>query len=344
MGQVWSQWSISGKGHCLEGASINTRNIHGSEIEPGRGEDGDCSLHSQSSRAITSGPSRARAFDPCRELPAILSQTIANQRTGPPGLIAGGFMDCRRMSAITCSVTVSATVLVFTGCTRKHSDDAPLSAPAPAASAPAAELPASAGAAAPAESSLSIKRGMVSTAGDHAIFRACDEKADLWLVDESEGALTQLLTEGAVSAYVEGYGERAPVPDDIPAARGHAGVFILEQLLYAGIPGEGAGCAKPAPDYVVAARGNEPFWSAQVTDTGMVWKQPEAPQEIVLSALQSQDSEGTVSYRASADGHQLELLIDAQACRDAMSGEYFAYAARAVLDGRQFKGCAHVGK
>ena len=63
-----------------------------------------------------------------------------------------------------------------------------------------------------------------------------------------------------------------------------------------------------------------------------------------LTALQSQDAEGTVSYRATADGHNLELLIDAQACRDSMSGEYFAYAARAVLDGKEFKGCARVGK
>lgn len=251
-------------------------------------------------------------------------------------------MFCRILVA-TCSVAVSAAALVFTGCSRQQ-NDAVVSAPAPAVSAPVAEPPASAGAEPSAESSLSIKRGVVSVAGDHATFRACDNKDDLWLIDTSDGALAQLLAEGAASTYVEVYGERAPVPDDVPAARGSAGVFILEQLLYAGIAGEGAGCAKSAPDYVVAARGNEPFWSAQVTDTGMVWKQPEAPQEIVLGDLQSQDAEGTVSYRASAGDHKLELTIDAQACRDSMSGEYFAFAARAVLDGRQFKGCAHVGK
>jgi uncharacterized membrane protein len=38
------------------------------------------------------------------------------------------------------------------------------------------------------------------------------------------------------------------------------------------------------------------------------------------------------------------LLLDAQPCRDSMSGEFFAYAARAVLDGMEFKGCARVGK
>lgn len=250
----------------------------------------------------------------------------------------------RRISAATCSITVSAAVLMFMGCTRQH-DEATPPAPAPAVPAPAAELPSSSNAELPAESSLSIKRGVVSAAtGAHASFRTCDDKDDLWVIDESDGALMQLLTEGATSAYVEVYGERAPVPDDVPAARGHAGVFILEQLLYADIAGETAGCTKPASDYVVAARGNEPFWSAQVTDTGMVWKQPEAPQEIVLDDLQSQDAEGTVSYRASSSDHELELLIDAQACRDSMSGDYFAYAARAVLDGKQFKGCARVGR
>jgi uncharacterized membrane protein len=75
----------------------------------------------------------------------------------------------------------------------------------------------------------------------------------------------------------------------------------------------------------------------------MVWKQPGAPQQIVFGQQQSDDAEGTVSYRASADGHALELMIDAQPCRDSMSGEFFAFAARAILDGKQFSGCARVG-
>jgi uncharacterized membrane protein len=51
-----------------------------------------------------------------------------------------------------------------------------------------------------------------------------------------------------------------------------------------------------------------------------------------------------VRYHASGNGHQLELLIDAQTCRDPMSGELFAYSARAVLDSKEFTGCARVGK
>ena len=92
------------------------------------------------------------------------------------------------------------------------------------------------------------------------------------------------------------------------------------------------------------ARGTEPFWAAEVGEAGIVWRQPAEPKEIALAAPQTQDSEGAVRYHASGNGHDLELLIDAQVCRDAMSGEFFAYSARAVLDTREFSGCARVGR
>ena len=81
-----------------------------------------------------------------------------------------------------------------------------------------------------------------------------------------------------------------------------------------------------------------------MTDAALTWRQPEEPKEISLPAPQTQDSEGAVSYTAAGKDHQIEVLIEAQDCRDAMSGEYFAYAARAKLDGKQFAGCARGGK
>ena len=104
------------------------------------------------------------------------------------------------------------------------------------------------------------------------------------------------------------------------------------------------GCDEPAADYVVKARGTEPFWSVEVGEAGIVWRQPQEPKEIVLGAPQTQDAEGAVRYHASSNGHELELLVDAQTCRDSMSGELFAYSARAILDGKEFSGCARVGK
>jgi len=246
---------------------------------------------------------------------------------------------------------VCAVLLTLTGCSK---------APEPARQLPATTLPTSpepADEAAtetepPSESGLAIKRGVVTLAADHAAFRPCGEQTDLWMVDQTEGLLARTFAgekpaDGApLKLYIEAYGERATTAEDLPAnATGYAGVFVLEEALYAAPDGQQTrGCDTPAGDYIVAARGSEPFWSAEVTEAALTWKQPEEPKEISLPAPQTQDSEGAVSYTAAAKDHQVELMIEAQACRDAMSGEYFAYAARAKLDGKAFSGCARVGK
>jgi uncharacterized membrane protein len=200
----------------------------------------------------------------------------------------------------------------------------------------------------PAESGLAIKRGIAMLAQDRTTFRPCDEKAELWLVDQTDGVLRQAFAPESQGnppmLYVEAYGERAPIADeDPPEARAYGATFVLEEVLYAGVQGEGRGCEAPVKDYVVAARGNEPSWSVEVRDERVMWRQPGTPPEIDLGAPQTQDAEGAAHYRAAANGHQLELLIDSQACRDSMSGEYFAYAAKATLDGKEFSGCARVG-
>lgn len=234
---------------------------------------------------------------------------------------------------------VLSALCAAAGCGRQEKQEAalPAAAPAPAVE-DASHVPDDD---APADSGLAIKRAVVTGEGDHATLRACDDNADLWLID-GEGALTELLTADASSMYIEAYGERAAVPENLPAASGHAGAFVLEQLLYAGVPGEGRGCNAPLPDYAVMARGNEPFWSVSVMESSMIWRQPDA--QITLTGLESEDAEGTVSYRATTQGHALELFVGAQPCRDSMSGEYFAFSARGVLDGGEFKGCARVGK
>ncbi len=199
----------------------------------------------------------------------------------------------------------------------------------------------------PAESGLAIKRGVMTIAEERATFTPCDTKDELWVLDQSPGVLTQSLIEGQpaapVSLYVEAYGERAPA-EETPEAQGFGGVFVLEDILYAGVPNEVRGCDAPAPSYVVAARGNEPFWSVEVSDDHMIWRQPEAPTEIKFLEPQTLNAEGAVRYTVSTPEHNLELMVHAQPCRDSMSGEYFAYTAKALLDGRELSGCARVGR
>ncbi|MGH8178062.1 MAG: COG3650 family protein [Steroidobacter sp.] len=242
-------------------------------------------------------------------------------------------------------VIIGAAALVSVGCSRREP-----SPPADAtSSAPEADIASAAASPseAPAESGLAIKRGVVMLAQDRTTFRPCEENTELWLLDQTDGVLTRTFAGEAANAptmlYIEAYGERGPTGEDVPEARAYAGVFVLEEVLYAALQDSVKGCAAPEPDYIVAARGTEPFWSMEIRETQMLWRRPDEAREIVLNSPQPQDAEGAVRYLASSAGHEADVLIDARVCRDAMSGEFFAYSAKAVLDGAAFSGCARVG-
>lgn len=215
-----------------------------------------------------------------------------------------------------------------------------------AASKPVATAPAAArGSDQPAESSLAIKRGLVSLAAGRTTYRPCDEPADLWLLDQTDGALRQIFPAATDQTviYVEAYGERTQAPKDVAIARGYPGALILEEVLYAREAKADEGCSPQAAPYVVAARGVDPFWSADIGEKEITWRQKEPPGEVLMQIPAAADAEGTVSYRGVAEGYELEMEIEGQPCRDATSGEYFAYSALATMNGKEFNGCARVG-
>lgn len=253
-------------------------------------------------------------------------------------------MSRRLLRLIACLAVVS--------CSREPQSAAPARDTAPAA--PAAKtVPAASNASSPAppenipaESSLAIKRGMVTLATGRTTYRPCDETADLWLLDQTDGVLRQAFQtlSDPATLYIEAYGERTQVPPSVATARGYAGALILEEVLYAvQRPQTDSSCDARAPTYVVAAGGAEPFWSAEIREQEILWRQAAAPREILMQIPATADAEGTVSYRGVAQGYELEMDIEGQPCRDAASGEYFAYSARASLNGREFNGCARVG-
>lgn len=208
-------------------------------------------------------------------------------------------------------------------------------------------IPAGPQTAAPAVSALAIKRGLFTMSPDGAVFTPCGEDAGLRLVDQTDAVLARAFTDDSsdepLELYLEAYGERAEA-DEATTKAGLAGMFMLEEVLYAGFTGEGGGCRDRVPEYIVLARGNEPFWAVEVTEEALIWRQPDEPQELVLENLNQEDAEGAVRYQASTPEHGLELLLTAQPCIDSMSGEYFAYAASANLDGRAVTGCARLGR
>jgi uncharacterized membrane protein len=238
---------------------------------------------------------------------------------------------------------------LVTACSRK---EPPADAPTPSvtASSPAPAVPSAAPTASerPAESGLAIKRGVAMLAQDRMTFRPCNDQTEWWLLDQTDGVLQRTFKDDGQASplmlYIEAYGERSTELPDNPAASAYAGTFVMEEVLYAGVQGTVKGCDQPAQTATVIARGAEPFWAVEVEDTRMVWRQPEDPKEIVLGEPQMQDAEGAVRYQAASNDHRVELMIDAQECRDPMSGEFFGFAAKATLDGKPFSGCARVGK
>ena len=196
------------------------------------------------------------------------------------------------------------------------------------------------------ETSLSLKRGLIKMSGQIGTFKPCDGDAELFVIDQSDGSYQTVASIAPPNdpLYVEARGERSPVPTDEPAASGYAGAFVLEQILYAGEPGAGRGCEGVTPAYVVRARGNEaPVWTVEVGEGKMEWMQDKG-EAITVESPQEADTEGAVSYEGRNPQHALQLIIDAQVCRDPTTEEFFAYSARVVLDGKEFKGCARVGK
>lgn len=194
------------------------------------------------------------------------------------------------------------------------------------------------------ESSLTIRRGTLSLGAETRSFLPCGQTEALWLLDQSDAILEEtyarLTNELGSPLYVEIRAERTVT--GMPA--GYSAALLVEELLYAGFPGEGGGCQANPPTYRVLARGNEPFWAVEVHVDRMLLRQPELAAPLEFSVEQSLDGEGSVTFRGTASAATLEVAVTSTACSDSMSGEYFAYTATARLDGQELHGCARLGE
>jgi uncharacterized membrane protein len=244
-----------------------------------------------------------------------------------------------RSAAPTMIVVLSLmlTALPFSGC-GKEKKEAPVATDTATAAPP---LPAVSPQDLEAESGLSIKRGIITLTSQTRSFRACGANVDLTLTDQLDGALDHVYADlGAKPLYAEVYGDRGDLPQDSKAAT----AFNVEELLYATTNNPVAACAMPRGSYELLARGSEPSWSVEVHQDTMLFKQAIAPTEIKFAAVETADTEGTVTYRAGADRHVLELVITQRACRDTLTSEYYAYSAAVRIDKQSLNGCARVGE
>jgi uncharacterized membrane protein len=239
------------------------------------------------------------------------------------------------------ALVATGVLAAVAGCQREDAAAPPAPATAAGSAVPAAASP-------DTESSLSIKRGTVALTTDTRVLRLCGEGQDMWLVQQDDQVLDEtyarLAGEPGTPLFVEMRGKRieSPPGTTIPATFKQA--FIIEELLYAAVPAESQGCAAPVPAYRVLARGNEPSWSVEIGGDQLVLRQADAAESVRYPVEESQDAEGSVTYRGARGGQTLEMTVANGPCTDTMSGEFFAYAAEMTVAGKTLRGCARVGE
>jgi uncharacterized membrane protein len=241
-----------------------------------------------------------------------------------------------RLALYALSLISGASLLA--GCGGKEEPAGTPPPPAPAATAPSADVST---ADLEAESALSIKRGVITLTAQSRSFRLCNSSVDLTLADQLDGALDRAYADlGNKPMYAEVYGDRG----DAQPGSNAPNSFNVEELLYASGANVAGACDIPLGKYELLARGNEPTWSVEVKQDTLSFKQTSAPTQIDFTSAETSDAEGSVTYRAGIDRYVLELTITQRACRDSMSGDYFAYSATARLNKQAFNGCARVGE
>jgi len=92
--------------------------------------------------------------------------------------------------------------------------------------------------------------------------------------------------------------------------------------------------------YELRAVGQEPGWVLDIDqDGGLSYVGDYGSTRFVAPlGTPTHDSSG-VTYRASADGHDLAVTIRETPCQDVMSGEAFTHTVSLVVDGRDLNGC-----
>ena len=89
------------------------------------------------------------------------------------------------------------------------------------------------------------------------------------------------------------------------------------------------------------AVGSEPGWHMELAPDSivLVTDYGERRYAFPTPAVEELPAERRSIYRASADGHALEVLLEARECRETMSGEAFETTVTVMLDGRMLRGC-----
>ncbi|HEX4824473.1 MAG TPA: hypothetical protein VFV19_09175 [Candidatus Polarisedimenticolaceae bacterium] len=140
---------------------------------------------------------------------------------------------------------------------------------------------------------------------------------------------------------------------DLPAyveLRGTASVdgstFTVSSVGRARSAHEGSGCETPVFDGDFEVRGQEPSFTIDIRDTGIVYRSPDEPKGVTYPYGVTPNATGRREYASKiegAHGSTLDVVLEPGRCLDAKSGEIFAYKALVTRNGAKLEACAAAG-
>jgi uncharacterized membrane protein len=214
-------------------------------------------------------------------------------------------------------------IATLAACGKKDADTAATPAATPAAEpapAPAAPAP------------LARFRGKAIMGKDGWGLTVCGEDTQriVTFKPEAQAVLDGFLAGGQKEFFLDGWGH------DV----GGKPEFVSIDRVYT----EGPGCdEKDLGVALFRAKGNEPFWSIDVTPSGVILQRPE---EESLTAeyqpLETADG-GVRHFIGDTTAGKLELTLTPGTCSDGMSDTVYGWNATASINGTPLKGCAYSG-
>lgn len=189
-----------------------------------------------------------------------------------------------------------------------------------------------------------IFRGFANFGDEIQLFQPCGSSASYWVTDNS-GQFWDLhydiapRTDSFTQVFAIVEASLGPPTEDGPGSN-YPGTLLIEEILY--MTHEGMGCKTYWNKFQFHASGNEPSWSADVTDAGLLLKRMGEPDRTWTDITRTNFENG-VRYVGGDANDTVEFVLTRIPCRDTMSGTYFGYNAVLKLRSGMLRGCAVPG-
>lgn len=174
----------------------------------------------------------------------------------------------------------------------------------------------------------------------------CDNSKELWVIDQTEGAMKRISNEIGRPPYtpifIEAYGRVSDVPAD-GFGTDYEGAIILTAITHASRIEDSWGCREKYDEFIFKGQGNEPGWTCLITKTGIKFSSINLEHPIIFPAPHPSHHGDATVFKSETENHALKVFINETLCRGTMADEIFGWQMELTLDGTTYRGCAKRG-